>query len=302
MKTKALLLVALLAAAGCKPGRTLPLVGRDIPPRSPEKLLERLLQQAEPPARYYSAKASVDLQLPDGGRSFKAQLRSVRDSAAWVSVVPALGVEVARVLMTPDSVKLLDRVNDHFYLGDSATTHQRFGLMPSLGMLQRALLGLPVGLDPAEKYRADREDGLYVLTSKEKRRFVRAAEDIAPGDTLARDRDMGERRLERTLRKAEEREAIVHRFWLEPDSFRVVRVQVSDLVRDRVADVHYESRGDASEHHLPNRIRITVSEGERQVSGLLELSRISVEGPLSLPFRVPEKFTALPATPLPTAP
>ncbi len=297
MKNKALLLVALLAAAGCKPGRTLPVPGRDIPPRSPEKLLERLLQRAGPDSRYYSAKASVNLQLPDGDRSFKAQLRSVRDSAAWVSVVPALGVEVARVVMTPDSVKLLDRMNDHYFLGDSAATHQRFGLMPALGMLQRTLLGLPVGLDPDAKYRADREDGLYVLTSREKRRFVRAAEDLAPGDTLAGDRDMGERRLERTLRKAEERDAVVHRYWLDPDSFLVVRVQVSDLVRDRVADVHYEHRVDALQQHLPDRIRITVSEGPRQVSGLLELSRIEMEGPLNLPFRVPEKFTPLPATP-----
>jgi hypothetical protein len=61
--------------------------------------------------------------------------------------------------------------------------------------------------------------------------------------------------------------------------------------------VHYEHRGDALQNHLPDRIRITVSEGPRQVSGLLELSRIELEGPLNLPFRVPEKFTPLPATP-----
>jgi|JI9StandDraft_2_1071091.scaffolds.fasta_scaffold27480_2 hypothetical protein len=299
MNSKALAwtLVAVSLGAGCKPGRTITILDRDLPPRSPEKVLERVLANDPGPTRYYSAKANVELSMPDGARSFKAQLRSVQDSAAWVSIIPALGIEVARVLMTPDSLKLLDKVNDHYFLGDSAATQQRFGLRPTLTLLQRALQGLPVGLDPNEKYRSDREEGHYVLTSKEKRRFVRAAEDIAPGDTLDRDRDMGDRRLERTLRKAEEKEAIVHRFWVEPDSFRVARVQISDLVHDRIADVRYEERGGAEAHFLPTRIRITLSEGERQATGILELSKISTEGPLSLPFRVPEKFTPLPATP-----
>jgi hypothetical protein len=45
------------------------------------------------------------------------------------------------------------------------------------------------------------------------------------------------------LRKAEEKEAIVLRYWIEPDSFRVSRVQITDLVHDQTADVRYEERG-----------------------------------------------------------
>ena len=288
------ILAALMVVVSCKQGRPLTLINRELPARSPEKVLERVLERDVKPSEYYSAKAAVELTMPDGKRSFKAQIRSVHDSAAWVSVVPALGIEVARVLMTPDSIKLLDKMNDHFFIGDSTSAMARFGMNPDLTMLQRALQGLPIGLDPEEKYRSDREDGQYVLTSKEKRRFVRAAEDITPGDTLARDRDMGERRLERTLRKAEDKEAIVHRFWIEPESFRITRVQISDLVRDRTADVRYEVRGGPEEHFMPTRISITLSEGERQASGVLELSKITLEGPLSLPFRVPEKFTPMP--------
>nr|MBP7409901.1 DUF4292 domain-containing protein [Flavobacteriales bacterium] len=148
--------------------------------------------------------------------------------------------------------------------------------------------------DPLEKYRIDREDGQYVLTSKEKRRFVRAAEDMSPSDTLARDRDMGERRLERTLRKAEERDAIVYRYWVEPDSFRVSRVQIVDLVRDQTADVRYEERGGAEQGFLPTRIRITLSEPTRMASGTLEISRIDLEGPLQLNFKIPEKYEPMP--------
>lgn len=286
-------LVVLLSAAACKSGKPLPIIGADLPPRSPERLLELLLENEQDTLRYHSARANVELDLPDGRKSFKAVLRSVKDSATWVSVVPALGIEVARVLITQDSLKIMDKMSDQFFLGDTAQARTKFGLQPSLALLQQALLGKAIALDPGEKYRSDREDGMYLLTSREKRRFIRAAEDISPGDTLD-GRDMNERRLERTLRRAEEREAVVLRYWIRPEDHRVMRIQVADLVRDQVADVRYEERGGAEVAYLPTRIRITLSEPGRMASGTLELSKLVFEGPLSMNFRIPEKFTPMP--------
>jgi hypothetical protein len=288
-------LLVLLTTAACKSGKPLPLIGAELPARSPERLLERLLatEQAHDTIRYYSARAGVSLKLPDGNKSFKAQIRSVRDSATWVSVIPALGIEVARVLLTTDSMKLLDKMADEYFVGDTAAAKAQFGLQPSLDLLQQALLGKAIGLDPNEKYRSDRDDGQYVLTSREKRRFVRAAEDISPADTLG-SRDLGERRLERTLRKAEEREAIVMRYWIDPEDYRVTRVQIADLARDQTADVRYSGRGTAEEGYLPSTIRITLSEPGRMASATLELSKITLSGPLLMSFRVPEKFTPMP--------
>ncbi len=292
---RASLLLVIILSASCKSGRPIPLIGqREIPARSPEKLLERLMVHERSSFRYYSAKASVDLKLPDDNKSFKSQIRAVSDSAAWISIVPALGIEVARVLITQDSMKFLDKLQDRYFIGDNAAAKQKFGLQPSLALLQDALMGRAIGLDPNEKYRSDREDGAYVLTSKEKRRFVRAAEDLDPGDTLATDRDMKERKLERTLRRAEEREAIVHRYWLDPDTYMPLRVQITDLAQDRIADVRYEERAGPELQHLPTKLVITLSEPGRTATGTLELSRMTLEGPLNISFSVPEKFVPMP--------
>ncbi|MBK8947520.1 MAG: DUF4292 domain-containing protein [Flavobacteriales bacterium] len=221
----------LLLGPGCRPVKQVFQADRELPLRSAEKVVENALAALPADVHYFSAKADVDLVMPDASRSFRSAVRLVTDSALWVSITPALGIEVARALVTVDSVKVLDRLKDTYFVGGRDNAWARFGIDPDLDLLQQALLGRPIGLDPREKYRVDREDGHYVLTSREKRRFVRAAEDILPGDTLADDRDMKERRLERTLRKAGEREAVVFRYWVEPDSFRVVRVLVSDLAR-----------------------------------------------------------------------
>lgn len=293
-RANAVLTLLVLASVACKSGRPIALIDRELPPRSGERVLERMLAADTLHPRYYSAKAAVDITIGEEGKSFKAQVRSVRDSAAWISVVPALGIEVARVLLTPDSLKMLDKLHDQYFVGDTATAKSRFGLHPSLALLQEALLGKAIGLDPGEKYRSDREEGQYVLTSKERRRFVRAAEDISPGDTLARDRDMGERRLERALRRAEEREAVVYRYWVEPDGFRVDRVQIADLVHDQTAEVRYEERGGAEVGYLPLRIRITLTDAARIATGTLELSRIDTEGPLQMNFKIPESYEPMP--------
>ncbi len=280
--------LALLAA--CKPIREVMPFRGEIPARGPEKLLEQLMNDRITDVRYYSAKAGVELKDSTGSKSFKAHIRCAMDSAAWISVVPALGIEVARALLTVDSLKVLDKVGDKYWVGDTAQAKRKFGLAPELALFQQALLGLPIGLDPEEKYKSEREDGQYTLTSKERRRFRRAAEDLAVDDTLARDHDMTERRLERTLRKAEKREAIVFKYWLEPDSFRVTRVLISDLAHDQQADVRYSFRTTVNGHSLPARVSLSLSDPARHAEAVFELDRISLDGPLQINFRIPEKF------------
>lgn len=283
-------LILLLAA--CHAGK--PLIGEQhhnvLEPRNANDLLDALAANGPEGSRYYSAKADVSFKSGSESRSFKAHVRVVRDSAAWLSITPALGIEVVRVLLTTDSLFLLDKIHDTYWKGDTGAAHRRFGIKPSLSLFQEALQGAPIGLDLKEKYRSEQEDGQYVLVSKEKRRFVRAAEDISPGDTLMNDKDMREKRLERTLRKAEKREAMVYKYWIDPDSMRVARVLITDLAHDQQADVRYNQRITVDGRSLPAHIVLSLSGPGQTATGTLQLDRIQLNGPLNLPFRIPDKF------------
>ncbi|MCB9168795.1 MAG: DUF4292 domain-containing protein [Flavobacteriales bacterium] len=284
----------MLLVTGCKPVKKAINIGHELPPaRSADRVVEQVIEHLPASVRYFSAKAEVKLSTSEGERSFKANIRSVQDSAIWISVVPALGIEVARALLTADSIKLLDRLHDQYFLGTTADAEQRFGLAPDLLLAQHALLGVPVGLDLEERYRVDREEGAYVLTSKEKRRFIRAAENLSPADTVGDEHDMGDRRLERTLRQAEERDAVVFRYWVDPVSWQVLRVTVSDLARDQQADVRYADHGTDDRPPYPHSISLSLSDASHHASGSLQLSRISIEGPLQLGFRIPGKFSPM---------
>ena len=284
-------IAAVMLLAACRSSQPVADAGhRPLQPRSSEELLELLVPKGADTVRYYSAKTDVDLLMGEERKSFKAHVRVVRDSAAWVSITPALGIEVARLLVTRDSLKFIDKLHDVYWVGDTAQAKARFGIQPGLAFLQDALLGLPFGLDREEKYRSDRDGAQYVLTSKERRKFVRAAEDISPGDTLPDDKDMRERRLERTLRKAERKDAVVFRYWISGDSLALDRVQVADLAHDQQADVRYFQRIKVENTPVPVRIVLSLSAPGKSASATLDLDRIQLHGPLNLPFHIPEKF------------
>src|SRR5918993_935414 len=60
----------------------------------------------------FSAKVKVDFEGKDGKKSdFNANIRLIKDSVMWISINALLGIEAFRVLITPDSVKVMNKVD-----------------------------------------------------------------------------------------------------------------------------------------------------------------------------------------------
>jgi hypothetical protein len=96
----------------------------------------------------FSAKVNVDYRSGDGKNyNLNATLRMYRDSAIWVSANALLGIEAMRVLITKDSVKLLDKLNKT-YTARSVSYLQDLTALPlDLHTLQDLIIGNPVFLD-----------------------------------------------------------------------------------------------------------------------------------------------------------
>lgn len=107
-----LLLVTLLGFYGCKSAKV---------PGGKEKVNTKELkefvasmQEQEPAFRTFSARLNVDLQMGDKTMGSRVELKLVKDSALQLSVQPFLGIEVFRMELTPDSVKVMDRMNKRY--------------------------------------------------------------------------------------------------------------------------------------------------------------------------------------------
>lgn len=115
--------------------------------------IRNVLQQIEANRiRFQTFSAKIDMDYrDDAGKKYdlNANIRMQSDSAIWISVSAVLGIEAMRVLITKDSVKLLDKLNKT-YTARSVDYLQDVTALPmDLGTLQNLIIGNPVFFDTA---------------------------------------------------------------------------------------------------------------------------------------------------------
>ena len=96
----------------------------------------------------FSARIKTEFQGSDGKRSdFNAHVRMYKDSLIWVSVNAVLGIEAFRILITPDSVKVLNKIDKLVQLRSVNYLQEVTRIPFSFYDLQDLIIGNPVYLD-----------------------------------------------------------------------------------------------------------------------------------------------------------
>jgi|SRR5215203_656600 len=97
----------------------------------------------------FNGKVNIDYKGGDGKNyNVNANVRMYKDSAIWISANAILGIEAMRVLITNDSVKLLDKLNKT-YTARSVDYLQDVTSLPlNLPTLQDLIIGNAVFVDP----------------------------------------------------------------------------------------------------------------------------------------------------------
>ena len=97
---------------------------------------------------WFTAQINGQVQLNNKTYPITAQLRMRQDSVIWISVSAILGLEAARIHLTPDSVKLINRLNSTYFIGDVKELTKRYNLHLSFHEIQNVLLGRHTFSDP----------------------------------------------------------------------------------------------------------------------------------------------------------
>ncbi|MEM9884825.1 MAG: DUF4292 domain-containing protein [Bacteroidota bacterium] len=96
-------------------------------------------------ADWLNANAKISLNGGGMAQSASANIRMQKDSLIWMSV-KKLGFEIARALITRDSVYVLDRFNRQYIANDLEFLSKSYNLPANLLTLQAVLLGNPIFL------------------------------------------------------------------------------------------------------------------------------------------------------------
>ena len=113
---------------------------------------------AEIDFRYLTAKSKLSFKSKDQDISNASlHLRVRKDSLIWMSI-SKLGIEAARVLITRDSVTILDKIEKQYSVYDFPTLSRQFSFDLSFDLLQALIVGnLPLPKRPAQKVKNERD-------------------------------------------------------------------------------------------------------------------------------------------------
>ncbi len=203
----------------------------------------------------FSAKIDVDYEDAQGKKynSVNANLRMYKDSVIWVSITAIFGIEGLRALITPDSVKILDKQNNT-YTARSVSYLQEVTALPlDMSSLQQLLIGNPVFLD--------------------------SNSIISYNQT------------EQTISMLSVGSFFKNLFTIDKHNRFVQSSKLDDLdeSRNRTCYLYYSAYEDKKGVNFPTKRRITVTEkGNLDIK--LDFKQYAFNETLSFPFSVPKKY------------
>jgi hypothetical protein len=236
--------------------------------------------------------------------TFTLNVRMARDSVIWMSISPALGVEAARILLTPDSVQVMSKLpgSRFVFQGNYNQLEDAVQAPVSFDLMQDLLLGQPLMMNPEREEYVSKVDGdRYVLMSKYDRNVRKLVgtddKELSPDDSLsivANDKK-AERLLEKAEKKAEKKddvseELLVKRFWVDGKTYDPVQDVIDDLLRSRTVRVERSDFDETELGRLPSRVRMTAIGPEGVFDALIYPKRRRAGRAYDFPVSIPDDF------------
>ena len=217
---------------------------------------------------WLSFKFSADLNIKQSSKSFSGLINIRKDSVIWISI-SKMGFEVARILITEDSAKFMNRIESSYFVGDFKLINSFTNTVFDFNMLQSLFIGNDFSYYETDKFKASYENNQYKLST-----FNRT-------------------KLKKHIKNENESyKVLVQDIWLTPGTFKINRVKVKEIKEKRSLDVLYSIYQAVENQLFPTRAVFDIS-AETPFVLTLEYSRIKVNEPQGIPFRIPEKYNKL---------
>lgn len=213
-----------------------------------------------------NAKINVEANIDSADNSFTVTLRMKRDSVIWMSL-SKLGIEGARVLISKDSVRFMNRTNNKYFVGDYAYLSKMLNTELDFEILQSLLVGNSVEFyDEDEKIKPGVDDCMYTLGTVRKKKIRKVVE------------------------KGKELKEPVQSIYMIPALFKIARIIFFEFNPDRSFDAHFEEYTRLeSGQYFPMKMKYTIK-AQKNVIIDLTYTKVALNEEQSFPFKIPETY------------
>jgi len=259
----------LTAVSSCKSRQKSMPTGGEIRPLQNESVQELMsrMDSASFKAEWINAKASVTTNQDGNETSFNITMRSKKDSVIWISISPLLGIEVARVLVTPDSVKLLDRLHNKYQVNTFEAINKLLQLKVNFEIVQSLLLGNFFAYKKNENRfnSVYLEDKYYILSSLNKKKLKRSLEETDPSKPVIQD------------------------VYINNTYYRIFKMSVADQRIGKTLITEYDDFRQTDAGFFPFRSKTKIT-ADKDFEIQIEYGRVTVGEAQEFPFTIPSHY------------
>ena len=222
---------------------------------------------------YFSARFNCDAAIDKRNKtSFSGQLRIKKDSVIWVSATGPLGVEVMRFMFTTDSVYMINRMRQVYFIESLDEMTSRIGTKLTFPMLQAMLIGNDVNYNDNndsnnnKEYKSEIDGMLYKLSMTHKAKHKK---EIKENEEICN--------------------LITKQIWIDPTSFKIAKLNLVEYeATERKLQLEYSKFKNVDEALIPIDINIQLY-AEKKIFINVRYNNPTTQGPITFPFKISEK-------------
>lgn len=242
----------------------------DLPSHKSTSFLLERLQANEYKFKTISTKATITY-FDEKKTSFKATLRIKKDSAIWISITPLFGIEMARALITQDSVFMLDRVHSKYFAGGFDYINKTFDVDLDYGMIEALLIGNSLEFEKEGKVKSslDRKKQQYYLGTNKKRKVRK---ELKPDKDKLRKQTQG--------------------LWLQPKTYKILEIFLIDPESNQSLRAKFSNYKNLNEQLFPYNLAFEL-QSKSSTTIDVAYNKVTVNKTIKTPFKIPSKYVQI---------
>ncbi len=258
-----MLLVALVILDSCKAKKEIVPVSENIL-RSPRRIVSAM-HENQVAYDFLNTRFSGSALIGNQNYNISGTIRIHKDEAIYISITPLLGIEVARALITPDTVKVMNRMESSYFVGDMEFINKLLNTRMDYYMLQAILTGNDFDHFSSSNFKVFEEQGKLMLHS--------AA------------RGSNHDRLEPN--------AFEHRLWLDENTLRIRQTTLHQPQTRQRVKADYSGFTDLDGQLLPTEVSLEFTSPSDTAVFSLRYHRTSLNEPQQMSFSIPARYVPM---------
>ncbi len=211
---------------------------------------------------FFASRFSGTANVNNTHYDISGTIRIRKDSAIYLSLSPFLGIEMARLLITPEEVLFLNRLEGTYYQGDMDVLNRMFNTNMDFQMLQAILVGNDFAHFTRDRFSVSRDEDRLLLRNPERYPITGAALGLPFQQNI----------------------------WLDQDSYLIRENLLYEPRTQRSIRARYDRYDQIGQQDLPGEITLVMTDPDNRVELSMRYRRTSINEPQPMEINIPERY------------